>query len=406
MRKPFPFLSLACCTALSAVTAFADPFLDRITITNAYIMPNTAGTLDMASGSATCPDETILITGGAAIRSDNNGIPGYVALVASSPSGNGWSGIAREMTDYTASTMSNNLVVTAVCGITHQSASPHIQMVTTNVSINRAPAYPDVGSATAACPGGTTLIGGGAEVLGANGLVPLQVALMTSRASGNAWYGLAREMQDYPTSQATLSVRALCADAGSGLSAVEFPSAVGPLADDPSYPDVGSAVASCPAGKSRLGGGAQILSSNGGIPPSVALMTTEPNGTGAWYAVAREMTNIVRAPLTVNVTSFASCATLSGVSGLQVVTRTASLPNTAGILDHAAGAVQCPAGKSLIGGGARIVSSNGGIPPAVALVSDIPFGNGWKALMKETTDSDRSLTVNLTVSAVCAILPP
>ena len=126
------------------------------------------------------------------------------------------------MTDNSGSTLGNNLVVTAVCGITHNSASPHIHVVTTNVSINRTavPNYPDVGSATEACGAGTVLIGGGAEVLGANGLVPLQVALMTSRASGISGYGVAREMQDYPTSQATLSVRALCADAGSGLSAV------------------------------------------------------------------------------------------------------------------------------------------------------------------------------------------
>lgn len=402
MRIPAILISLSC---LAALPLHADPLLDRVTVTTAFTMPNNTGTLDLAYGSVTCPDESILLTGGAYVLADNNGIPAYVALIASNPSGNGWTANAREVTDNPGATMRVNLMVTAVCGVTHNSASSHISMVTANFPMTRSVAGTlETVQGTANCPAGSILVSGGAEIHGSNGLVPLSVALMTTMAVGNGWYGLAREMADVAYSSATLTVRALCADAGAGISAPVVATADGVFADDGNL-NLGSATATCPAGKSRLSGGAQILASNNGIPPSVALVTSEPNGSTGWYSVAREMTNIARAPLTLHVTSSVNCATLTGISGIQVVSRTSTLPNTVGILDGVAGAVQCPVGKSLIGGGARILASNNGIPGTVALVSSLPTGNGWTGYLKEMSDADHSLAVNLTVEAVCAILP-
>ena len=138
----------------------------------------------------------------------------------------------------------------------------------------------------------------------------------------------------------------------------------------------------------------------------MTLMTSEPIGTGGWSAVARETQSVVRAPLTVNVTATARCLASPAVSGLEVVSRTVTLPNNSVLLDLVSGSVQCPSGKSMVGGGARILAANNGIPPYLALVTSTPSENGWTALARETSDADRSLGVNLTVSAVCAILPP
>ena len=45
-------------------------------------------------------------------------------------------------------------------------------------------------------------------------------------------------------------------------------------------------------------------------------------------------------------------------------------------------------------------------PPAIALLASEPSGNGWTASARETADANRSISLLLTVSAVCAVLPP
>lgn len=70
--------------------------------------------MDLVSGTATCPSGTTVISGGAKILASNNGIPPYIALMTSQPSGNGWYALAREMQD-NAGSAGTILTVTAVC---------------------------------------------------------------------------------------------------------------------------------------------------------------------------------------------------------------------------------------------------------------------------------------------------
>jgi hypothetical protein len=385
-----------------AGAAFADPLLDRITVSKTVPMPGTAS-LDMAAGSVACPDETVLLTGGAMVLADNGAVPPAVAVVASTPQGNGWTAWAREMSDVPGGNA--NLIISAVCGITHDSFSPHLRIVQGSATLNRAPAGLDAAQASVDCPSGYIVVGGGASLQNAAGIAPPQAALVRNRPLGNGWYAVAREIVDVPGSSATLQVQAVCADAGSGISAPAAAGATGVFPESSNL-DAGAAVASCPAGKTLLGGGADILASNGGLPPTVALMTSEPSSGNGWSAVGREMINATRAPLTLNATAFGQCFSLSGVSGVETVSRSYQLPNTATLLDAVGGEVQCPAGKSMVGGGARILSSNNGLPPTLALTASGPAGNGWAAAARETADANRSVAVLLTVSAVCAVLPP
>ncbi len=404
MRIHAARFAMAILAAASVPGLMADPLLDRVTVTHVFPMPNTSGGLDLAYGTVACPDESILLTGGASIRSDNNSVPAYVALLASNPSGNAWTAQAREIVDYTGSAFRDNLIITVVCGVTHNSASPHLQTITVNASMNRSSVNLDYAQATAACPSGTLLVSGGAHLEYNNGPVPLQAGIVTSKPSGNGWYALAREFAE-AQSPTDLVVTALCADAASGISAPVVATGSGTFADDASYYDYGQATATCPAGKTRLGGGAELLSSNGTVPPSVGLMTTEP-GTNSWYVVGRETKSVTRAPYPTQIFAYADCATLNGVSSVQTTTKVFTLPDQSGVLDAVTGEVYCPAGKTLIGGGAHILNSNNILPLTMALVGSSPSGNGWRAIARETTDAAHSLTVNLAVEAVCAILPP
>lgn len=400
------YLAAAACLAVASVIQ-ADPLLDREIITTAFPLPHVDGDLDMTEGSIACPDETILITGGAWIFSDNNGIPAEIALISSHPNGNGWTAQAREMADTPPSNLADNLLVQVVCGYTHRSGSAHIQVVTTNVTLNRSSGNLDLVQGTAACPSGKTLISGGAKIFANTNLVPQSVVLMTSKATGNSWTATAREVADFPQSPAQLSVRAVCADAGSGISAPQLVTTTVDFPDNPASLDVAFGSATCPAGKSRIGGGAEILSSNNGIPPYLTLMTAEPTGSNAWSAVARETQAPLRGPIIDRLYTTANCATLSGVTGLQVVTKTFALPAQEGVSDAVTGTVYCPAGKTMIGGGAKILSSNNGIPPFIALMASAPSANGWIGVARETQDNPPSaITDNLIVSAVCAVLPP
>jgi hypothetical protein len=386
-----------------AGVAFADPVLDRITVSQSFPLGSTSS-LDLVSGSVTCPDETILLTGGAKVLADNGGVPSAVPLFASTPSGNGWSAYARETTDLNSGNV--NLIISAVCGIVTHSFSPHLSIVQATAVLNRNTGSLDFASATAECPSGSNLISGGASMMTSAGNVPVQVALVRNRPVGNGWYALGREIVSLTASSVTLTVKAVCADGGSGLSAPTSASATGVFPDVAGTLDLASATATCPAGKSSLGGGTDILASNGAVPPLVAMMSSEPSGTTGWTARGREMIDAVQAPLTLNATAVAQCLTLTGVTGLSTVSRVYSLPNSTVAMDAVSGHVQCPTGKTMLGGGARILASNGAVPPSMALVSTTAFGNGWTATARETADINRTTSVQLTVSAVCAILPP
>lgn len=263
----------------------------------------------------------------------------------------------------------------------------------------------DFVAGTVDCPAGKTVLSGGAKLVSPNGPKPENVMLLTSKVTGNGWYALARESAETTGSTAVLSVSAVCADAQSGISQLQAVSATVDMPNTNGM-DLGSARVSCPSGKTRIGGGAGILSSNGGIPAYISLLTSEPNGNNGWSALAREIQNTPVSALTIRVTSTASCAVLSpAVHDLQVVTRTVSIPNQTGVLDDMTQFAYCPSGKTMIGGGAKILSSNGGIPPYKTLMASSPSGNGWMGMAREAREETGSLAVNLVVSAVCAVLP-
>lgn len=385
-----------------AGVAFADPILDRITVSQSFPLGSTTS-LDLVSGTVTCPDETILLTGGARVVADNGAIPSSVPIFASTPQGNGWTAYARETTELNSGNV--NLIISAVCGIVNNSFSPHLHIEQATATLNRNTSGLDFASASAECPSGYNLISGGASMTTGSGNVPVQVALVRNRPVGNGWYALGREIVSLSASSVTLTVKAICADGASGLSAPTSVSATGAFPDVAGTLDIGSATATCPSGKSSLGGGTDILSSNGAVPPYLAIMSSEPSGTTGWFARGREMIDAAHAPLTHNATAVAQCLTLTGVTGLTTVSRIFSLPNSSVVMDAVSGHVQCPAGRTLLGGGARILSSNNAVSASMALVSTSPFGNGWAATARETADVNRTNTVLLTVSAVCAILP-
>ncbi|MEO7427215.1 MAG: hypothetical protein ABI036_18650 [Fibrobacteria bacterium] len=302
------YLAAAACLAATSVI-HADPMLDREIITTAFPLPHVDNDLDMTEGSIACPDETIMITGGAWIFSDNNSVPADIALISSHPNGNGWTAQAREMADTPPSNLADNLLVQVVCGYTHRSGSAHIQVVTTNVTLNRSSSNLDLVQGTAACPSGKTLISGGAKIFANTNLVPQSVVLMTSKAIGNSWTATAREVADFPQSPAQLSVRAVCADAGSGISAPQVVTTTVDFPDDPAFLDVAFRSATCPAGKSRIGGGAKILSSNNSIPPFIGLLGSAPSANG-WIGVARETQDNAPSSITDNLIVSAVCAVL------------------------------------------------------------------------------------------------
>lgn len=397
--------ALACLALFQSAQAQPDPFLDRETVTKSFYFPTTAN-MDLAEGTVSCPSEAVLITGGAWILAGNNGIPPYIALMANRPKSEGWYALAREMSNSETATRGTSLLVSAVCGYLNRSASAHIEVVTASYALTRTTNM-DLVSGTATCPAGKTAISGGAQVLADNGSLPESVVLMTSKVQGNGWYALAREIASSPTGIATrLHVSAVCADAASGISDLQTVSATSTMVDNDTYMDISEATAACPAGKSSIGGGAEILASNNGIPPYVTLMTSQPSGANGWYVLGRETQAIDRGTLTVKVTATANCATLSsGVTGLEVVTRKVSIPNQVGAMDALTEMAYCPSGKTMIGGGAKIIASNNGIPPYVALLASSPSANGWKAVARETQDNTLSSPNQLWVSAVCAVLP-
>lgn len=97
----------------------------------------------------------------------------------------------------------------------------------------------------------------------------------------------------------------------------------------------------------------------------------------------------------------------TGLSSITVANASFTMADNVGSMDLVSGTVPCPSGKTLIGGGAQILASNGAIPPWMALVSSMPTSSGWYALAREMQDQIRTPgTVQLYVYAVCAIVAP
>jgi hypothetical protein len=167
-----------------------------------------------------------------------------------------------------------------------------------------------------------------------------------------------------------------------------------------------SKTANCPAGKSRISGGASLAYSgtNVGLSESGSQAATLPG----WQAAAREVdataTNwrLVAVAICANVSTETNTADYAGATSWEesttLLTSAAQVSKT----------LSCPPGKSIVGGGARAIGVLGEPAPRdVALTSSGPTGSsststGWTATARETDPTGG--TWRLVVTAVCAPL--
>jgi len=209
-----------------------------------------------------------------------------------------------------------------------------------------------VKSVTAQCPPGKMVIGGGARIFGSIS----GTALTTSGPEGppsepTEWFATALEVA--PNSQDWgLRVDVFCA------TVPDYEVITQSTGSDSS--SVKSMTAACPPGKMVIGGGARIFGSISGT----ALTTNGPEGPPSqpteWFATALEVTpNNQDWGLRVDV----FCAT---VPDYEVVTQSTG-SDSSSVKSMTA---ECPAGKMVIGGGARIFGSISG----TALTTSGPEG--------------------------------
>lgn len=92
-----------------------------------------------------------------------------------------------------------------------------------------------------------------------------------------------------------------------------------------------------------------------------------------------------------------------GISGYEIVSEVRELGAIGG---HFGGLLAfCPAGKSVLGGGAAIQTDNGGVSSAWQIVASAPSGDGtgWFAVGNVTSNSERDELL-FTTYAICAVV--
>jgi hypothetical protein len=214
------------------------------------------------------------------------------------------------------------------------------------------------------------------------------------RAERDVFPGAGAAETDETTASWSLTGEVFCATgtsapppfeaAGRYLKAVEIARARSPS----SSAGAKSATTSCPAGKTAISGGAQIVAGS----PDVALDAVQRTGGGSgWRASAHEVDptdagwQIVASAVCANVTTETDTTDyVSGVSRTGTYGQPGSgRPQTINL--------SCPPGKSVLGGSAHIKapSASGFGPPDVVLTSSYPFGDGptatsWTATARET----------------------
>lgn len=213
-------------------------------------------------------------------------------------------------------------------------------------------------AATANCPAGQRVIGGGARLTIATGEV--SITRMAPNAAGTAYEAFAYEDFDGFAGNWGLVVTAICANMPPGYVIVTASSPVG-------SPAVASATATCPAGLQVLGTGGSVFPGRGVVvltgiipspfvaPTSVTVLGSEVQGgfAGGW-----------------NVQAWAICA--APVPGAVVVITTS-------VIDSASPKVQisnCPAGRMVHGLGFQFGGGTGEIFLNVAFPNP-PAGVGF-----------------------------
>jgi hypothetical protein len=226
------------------------------------------------------------------------------------------------------------LIVGVAAGVVVLSGSPAsaspagLQLVTATSAVNST----DFKSASATCPAGKKVIGGGAQ---ANGLTSAELLVTQAYPDGTNNRFVAGVWEDEGRTADTWSVTAfaICANPLAGLEYVQTPL----------YTNIHGTWATCPAGKKLVGMGGYISNSDGqvaltGIFPASG---SAPTRTETWVS---EDDNGYSADYSIR--SHSVCA--NPVTGLEWVVRT--LSNTAGV----GMAVDCPAGKKVLSSGMRL----------------------------------------------------
>jgi hypothetical protein len=212
------------------------------------VLGNTGTTRELV---VLCPAGTHALGGGASVVNDAVGQP---TLTRSGPTSNlsGWQATARNAT---AGGAAWGLEVILVCGNAY---GLELVIETTDLAAD------DYNGATATCPEGKVLLGGGAQIFGdAEG-----TAVTASGPENEAvWLGSARG-PGAGGGEWGLRVDAICADEPSVRLVDDF----SPLDSIPKKQDF----VECPGRMVALGGGGRVA---GSIPPSSTLLASGPTGS-------------------------------------------------------------------------------------------------------------------------------
>ena len=236
--------------------------------------------------------------------------------------------------------------------------------------------------ATAMCPGGTVLVGGGLSLHTASGALPNNslraMGTVPSASDGSpAGSGTARGWTavggagGQPMTDAVTDNFAVCATGVPGSTEVVVQSVPGPATAASST----AATASCPSGTTLVSGGASTLVPPSPIQPSLHLIGSYPSdaaghpaASGAptsWTAVGAAGGALIANSTT---TAFAVCSSAPlGVHAIAVTGMGPEAATTQTVLT-----ASCPAGSHLLGGGVD-VSLGGGTPQqGVHITGDYP----------------------------------
>ena len=222
-------------------------------------------------------------------------------------------------------------------------------------------------SASAVCPTGTVVWGGGvAETLSDPAGASLSVSSPTAKTG---WFGRANN----PTSDdSSFSVDAQCAKKPAGYAIV-----VKAVTDKPGSPR--GATATCPAGTVVIGGGAD----SGSTSLAGLLVSSWPSSTTTF---AGYMNN--GSPTAAKLQVFAICATQP--PGYTITSHAANNPPGASTTS-----VACPAGSVDVGGGVSLTVHG----PSIFVIGSTPDGSaGWQG----TVSNGNGVPIKGKVYAICA----
>lgn len=267
------------------------------------------------------------------------------------------------------------------------SASTVVQGASATNSVNK--------SATASCPAGMRVFGGGGDIVGGGHEVALTGLRPVSTFSGGAFHdsfvASAEEDDSGYAANWTIYAYAIC---GSALPNMTLQSST--LTSSPGS-DRLSTSAGCPTGTAPVGFGAQITGGNGNVVLNSLLgnYTVGPYGTPNGWSSAQSFVDQTGYSGTWSQTSYAVCASPPPGLSYQFVD---SVYNAAD--DKSASVDHCPAGTRAYGAGGYISYLTG----QLHFDRMVPHGSAWDGGDVEArTDQDGfGLTWWVTAETICA----